>query len=387
MATGVRRRWGRYCVGAVAVTALGVVWAVTIWVGHRSYSPPPFTFEGDSDQLKETVVVPTLDSPLPAGKSAVWCVSFQLAWNHLRDDVVRGPIRLANAQPIADRLNVAAHAEDDLAPDAVFAAAGLGKDGIVDRIHTQMAKKFPAAPRPTLHATPAGAVAYAYLTASSKFDIPFFDDDEPLPFTDAAGRTTPVAAFGIRQKDEYAYHQLRHQVEILYGGKEVMAKGAEAEFVLDPCKTSRPYQVVVARVARRTTLAETLADVEAKAANQADADSFYRQVLPLDTVLVPTLAWSITHRFTELEGLDKRFENPGLRNYHLDTAIQTIRFRLDRSGAELASEAKMYIKPMPADYHVNRPFLVYMKKRDGGRPFFVAWVETAELLATNGKQR
>jgi hypothetical protein len=55
-------------------------------------------------------------------------------------------------------------------------------------------------------------------------------------------------------------------------------------------------------------------------------------------------------------------------------------FRLDRGGAEVASEAKVYVKPGASFFDFDRPFLVYMKKRGGKRPFFAAWVENAELL-------
>jgi hypothetical protein len=377
-----RGRW--YCIGAAVVVAAGIVgWTLKPWANNPSYRPSPFSFEGASDQLKETVVVPTLDSPLVDGKSAIWCVAFQLAWNRLKDDVAKGPVQLANAQAIADRLNHAPNTEDDLNPDGVFAAAGRTKDGIVEHIRSGMAGKFPNAPPPAIDAAPTGAVAYACLAASVNFDIPFFESDKPLSFSDQTGKVSPVAAFGIRNNDSNAYGGLRKQVEILYRGDGALTGDEAAEFILDPCNTSRPYQVVVARVDRKATLAETLAEVEAKIAHNAGRDAFFRYVRLRDTVLVPTLSWRITHQFHELEGRDKRFLNAALRDYHLDVATQTVQFRLDRSGADLAAEGKVIVKSAAAadsHFHANRPFLVYMKKRDGSRPFFVAWVETAELL-------
>jgi len=61
--------------------------------------------------------------------------------------------------------------------------------------------------------------------------------------------------------------------------------------------------------------------------------------------------------------------------------MQTIRFRLDRSGAELASEARMPCAPAATHYVCDRPFLIVMKKRGAERPFFVMWVDNAELLS------
>jgi hypothetical protein len=369
----------------MAVAAIGIAswYFMPGGLFNGPYKPSPISFDSTSDRLQQTVIVPTLDSPIPEGKSAIWCVSFQLAWNRLKDDVAKEPLQLTNAQPIADRLNKADHSEEDVGPDAVYAAAGLAKDGIVERIQEQMASKFPNVPRPELDVPPDGAVAYAYLAASAKYDSPYFENDEPFFFTDSAGKQTAVGSFGIRRKDDYAYNRLRQQAQVLYCPREAIMHDKEIpEFIVDPCKTSRPYQIVLARVDRKPTLADTLADVEQKIAARPAPDDLVSQLHPRDTLLVPNMAWKISHRFKELEGKDKQFLNPTLRGLYLDTAIQTIQFRLDRSGADLASESKMFVKPGASYFHFNRPFLIYMKKRGGKQPFFIMWVENAELLET-----
>jgi len=377
------KRWLWYCIAAVAVALSGMVlWHLT--KGRRSSEPhssPPTSFEDNSDRLQQTVIVPTLDSPIPQGKSAIWCVSFQLAWNRLKEDVAKEPPQLTNAQPVADRLSRADHSEDDVGPDAVYAAAGLAKDGIVERIRAQMAGKFPNVARPELDVPPEGAIAYAYLAVSAKYEYPFFENDEPLLFTDSAGKQTAFGSFGIRKKDDYAYHQLRQQVQVLYCPPDgIWSETDIREFILDLCKTSQPYQIVLARVDRKPTLTDTLADLEQKVTAQPAPETRMSRLYPRDTLLVPNIAWRVSHRFKELEGKDKQFLNPLLRGLYLDTALQSIQFRLDRSGAELASESKVFVKPGASFFHLNRPFLVYMKKRDRKHPFFVMWVDNAELL-------
>lgn len=385
------RRANRWLWVSIAAVALGVVGVARVVLHPRHvtedqpYDAPPISFDGSSDRLRQTVIVPTLDSPIPEGMSAIWCVSFQLAWNHLKDDVAKEPPRLTNARPIADRLNVADHSEDDPGPDAVYAAAGLAKDDIVQRIQVQMAGKFPNAPRPELDVPSDGAVAYAYLAASAKYDYPFFENDEPLLFKDSAGKKTAVGGFGVRKKDDYAYYQLRRQVQVLYCPQDSIWTEKEIpELIVDPCKNSKPYQIVLARVDRKPTLADTLADVEQKIAAQLATDhsqsDFRSGFHPRDTLLVPNIAWRVNHRFKELEGKANRFLNPKLQGLYLDTALQTIAFRLDRSGAELASESKVVVKPGASFFDFDRPFLVSMKKRGGKRPFFVMWVDNAELL-------
>lgn len=61
-------------------------------------------------------------------------------------------------------------------------------------------------------------------------------------------------------------------------------------------------------------------------------------------------------------------------------AMQVIRFRLDRNGAELASQAKIHAKPAPTEFVFDQPFLLSIKKRGAQHPFFVMWVDNAELL-------
>ena len=61
-------------------------------------------------------------------------------------------------------------------------------------------------------------------------------------------------------------------------------------------------------------------------------------------------------------------------------AQQDILFRLDRSGAELKSEAKMYALGGATHFVVDRPFLIYMCQRGAKTPYFALWVDNAELL-------
>ena len=365
-----KKHWLLY---GLAMGCIAVI-CVALWFflnRGAPYRPSPLTFDGSSDKLQRTVVVPTLDTPLPEGKSAIWCVSFQLAWNHLKDDVAKEPLQITSAQPFTDRLNAATFKEEVIEAKDVYATAGLAKDNIVQRIRTEMASKFPHVSAPELDIPPGGAVAYAYLAAAAKFDLPFFENNEPFLFKDSEGKEMAVTSFGIRKKDDYAYHRLREQVQVLY------CPSGSHDFIVDPCKTSQPYQIVLAWVNRQATLADTLAQVQERIAAPG---ATRKELGPNDTFLVPNMAWKITHRFKELEGKDKPFVNPALRGLYIDAAMQTIQFRLDRSGADLFSESKLPVKPTPTHFNFTRPFLIIMQKRGSTQPFFVMWVGNAELL-------
>jgi hypothetical protein len=358
---------------------LGVYYLVFRKSAGPPSDPPKSAFAGSSEALQQSVVLPTLDTPIPANKSAIWCSSFQLAWNHLMTDVAQGPIQLKDAQILADRLNQAGQSDSDLDARDFYAAAGFAKDGIIQRIQTEMGRKFPDSTAPTFDVPADGAIAYAFMRTQVKFTVPFFDNDEAFRFTDSLGRQTLVKSFGIREKDEGAYRKLREQVRVLYWGSDNVAlkKDEMGEFVIDPCRDSQPYQIILASIGRQPTLGEAIIAVRKKLATKP-ADEFESRFQPVDSLLIPTMHLQINHQFKELEG--KQFLNPTLNGLYLNKALQTIQFRLDRSGAELSSEARIELKGGPNQFYFNRPYLLILKKRAGNHPFLVMWVDNAELL-------
>ncbi len=97
----------------------------------------------------------------------------------------------------------------------------------------------------------------------------------------------------------------------------------------------------------------------------------------VDVLMVPEMFWEIEHRFDELIRKIVANANPVMP---IIEARQGIKFRLDRYGAKLEGESTVIVLRIPRYFKFNRPFLVYMKKRDREQPFFVMWVDNAELL-------
>src|SRR5262245_33341852 len=48
----------------------------------RAQSAGP-SFAGPSSDLQQTIIVPTLESPMPPGKSVIWCATLPMAWQEL----------------------------------------------------------------------------------------------------------------------------------------------------------------------------------------------------------------------------------------------------------------------------------------------------------------
>jgi hypothetical protein len=391
----MKLRWliaGVVVVGAIGVAVLPALREMT-WLPSSpqrrhaprpypqpAYSPPAVAFQGDSGKLRASVVVPTLDAPLPPGKNVIWCATFQLAWDRLKHDVAKEPVRIANAEAVAGRLNGAPFPERDLPEDSYYAAAGRVADGIVPKIRRQMQERFRKEPR-GLDERGAAIVAFAYLAAQVRFTIPYFEEDA-LAFVDSRGQSTNVSSFGVAHEHQVPDLDVRRQIDVLYAHVKPDALEAD-EFALDLSRDSKPNQMVIACVSPKARLRDTLEYVER---NINDPSAKRVPGEDCGVVCIPNLNWSITHHFTELEGLEKRFLNRGLEGLYSQAAVQIIDFRLDRSGVVLESHTDLVpASQISADIYVNRPFLLYVKKRGAPCPFFVMWVDNAELLSKPGR--
>jgi hypothetical protein len=352
---------------------------VCIWISSNELRNQKESFSGNSSDLKNTVIVPTLDSPIQSGKNNIWCSSFQLAWNEMKDNVIKEPILITDAQDICSRLNSAKQSKTDLLPESYYAAAGKVSDGIIQKIRADMSSRFPSVPIPQF-ASDDALIAYAYLEAYIKFATPFLQNDDPLTFTSSSGGKIPVKSFGIWGDSSSKKESLCKQVEVLYCKIE---DHVATEYALDLCKQTQPYQVVLAVVTPGETLESTYNHLQSEIKSFRDQPSIKNpaQFKEYDSLYVPDIFWTIIHHFNELEG--NLVTNASANGAPISTAAQMIHFRLDRTGVTLKSETFFHFlggSTLSRKFIFNKPFLLYLKKRDAGQPFFVMWVDNAELL-------
>lgn len=364
----------------IGLITIAVVGGAVLWLYDRDPLPVPVSepvFDGNSRELKATKVVLTLDTPIQKEMNAIWCASFLAAWKTLETDLVKEPLSLQGSPEVALALNNAADPRPHIPKASLYVAAGWYQKGITEQIKKELAQKFPTKAPPTFsEMSPDSILAYAYLEANVKFALPYFQNRRPLVFTDRTGKKTELSSFGTRIGDAHARVELRRQPAILFESWDDEHKLTEC--VVDLDRTSQPNQIILAFMEPRPTLAEMLAAVEDRIDKAAGMKEGHDDLGPIDMLLVPDMVWRITHQFAELEG--QEFANEDLKGQRLEIAQQDIQFRLDRNGARLRSETRVVIAAIPRDYLFNRPFLLYMKKRGAEMPYFVIWIENAELL-------
>lgn len=350
-----------------------------------SYNEPVIAFDGHSTELKKTVIVPTLSTPIPENKNVIWCSSFQYAWNKLKKDIIKEDILLKDGQIAAGNLNQSNASPADIADKSYYSAAGFVRDGIVKTIQQEMASRFPSVDKPDFgRVTNESILAYCYLEAFVKFTTPYFENQKDFIFTDSAGNKTKTSSFCLSDQHGPEISKLREQVDILYIKQEQQDEYRHKliEYAVDLCKHTEPYQIILAKIKPENTLLETFNRLQEHIDNYSKGDSLPKFGFG-DRLFVPNIFWDITHHFKELEG--KYLGNQKFTNYFISQAIQQTRFKLDRSGVELKSEAKLQIvcaaALSPKRFYFNQPFLVIIKKRTAKNPIFAMWVDNAELLA------
>ena len=345
----------------------------------------------NSANLKQTSVVATLDCLVPEHRNVIWCSTFQMAWDRLKNDIIGEPVEVLGAEELATRLNQDKVSEADLEPESFYTTAGFVRDGILEQIQKEMARRFPSEPVPVFderyRTLPEPIVAYSFLSVDVGFKYPFYNKDTAFSFEDSKGTRTNVTSFcSYAEGDDSNLQNVREQVDIIY--YKYGEQPSEAEFAVDLCRHTKPYQVVLARVPRCNTLGEAVTAIEKKISEfKQDPDyEVLRKLRPIDRLIVPDVLYKLTHHFTELEG--KGLGNPGWQVYSIFEAMQMIDFALSRTGVTVKSWALLAGaagRPVnieePRHLYFNRPFLVYVKKRGPDySPFFVMWVDNAELM-------
>ncbi len=346
--------------------------------------------EVNSIDLERTSVVATLDNPIPEYRNVIWCSTFQMAWDGLKENIIGEPVQVLGAEEMAARLNEAEVSETDLDEESFYAAAGLVDYGILEKIREEMASRFPSEPSPVFDESystmPDAVVTYSYLDVDIEFNYPFYVNNNAFAFKDSNGIYTDVTSF-CTYLDEWNSdsQQVHEQVDVLYYKRDEFLD--DAEFAIDLCKNSSPYQIVLARVPQCGTLGETVAFVEEKVAEFRNSPNywtlhvFYPPGFILgDSLRVPDILYKLTHNFAELEG--RFLANPQWQDYSIIEARQVVNFAPSRIGVVPTSQATSGVHPiLPRNFHFNKPFLVYVKKRQGeANPFFVMWVDNAELM-------
>jgi hypothetical protein len=336
------------------------------------------------DKYPTTTVTAHLEAGIGSGRNLLYCATFQIAWDQLRDDVLGGhPLQLEGDPPVARALNEQLVGKRDISGEYYLAMAGFGRDRIVERIEQALRKKFDRTPGLDLLCESDEILAYAFLEKSIPFDTEFQVLPDPLKFDDGV----EVQAFGIDQErgaeDQVVildYRSAGDFVIKLQGSPQV---DAEIEFGARIDRSRISDDVILAKVAPQATLRETVETMLARASEEARGQT-ESSLGPQEVLRIPKIDVDVLHRYSDL--VDRLLLNPEFEGYFISEALQAVKFTLDETGAEVRSEAEIFVTKgivtpeRLRKFVFDKPFLLCLKEKKAEYPYLAMWIDNSELL-------
>ncbi|MHB1000065.1 MAG: hypothetical protein ACYC27_12545 [Armatimonadota bacterium] len=339
---------------------------------HNEIAGPAY-LKANAKELQGTIVTPHLEQKIVPGKNVLWCSTFQLAWNELMT-LGEGPVTLKPASPAADILNKQTATKDDLDDASYVAMAGFIEDGAVDKIKQELNQKFNGQESPDLldNLPATGAIAYGYLFKSLPFEWAFDRFSNNLSFQD-----TPVECFGISQ-----YTPDNDPMEAKQG-KQVSvidAKGND-DFIIELKTLQKDDRLILAKIPPKSTLQETVKMVQDRVESAEPSE-----MQGMIDLYVPVLDFDLMKSYSEIKDHSIQCSNQRLNGQPIIDALQSIRFRLDETGAVLKSEAMLVMGSSILSINLvfDKPFLVLLQRKDAKNPYLAVWIGNTELLLPEG---
>ena len=299
-----------------------------------------------------TVFVPTMEHFLPTDSNSVYCATLLFAWEEVRKIIGTS---LAIPQKYQDlRLLNASTSFRNVLKSNEYTASGI-VDGDYIYARAEFKKSLP-------------------------FDYQLRKLEHRLTFTQQK-----VAAFGVMGDDN---DDLTDIVKILYYKNDnnfiIKLKPSDKEHEIVLFKTTKTYPTMATMAAA----ADSLIELGQREWKIQDLKWKY-QFLSDDEVVIPDIDFDISTTFKKLIG---NIFHANSLDYEILQAWQRTAFKLNETGAEIESEAKVAIfcngieeeeevtKPTPKKMIFDKPFFVMLRRTDAQHPYFVLHAVNAELM-------
>ena len=297
-----------------------------------------------------TVFVPTMEHLIPADSNTVYCATLLFAWDEARKNIGTA-LSIPEKYQDLRLLNASTSFRNVLKSNEYTASGVVSGDYIYTR--AEFKKSLP-------------------------FDYQLNKMEHRLTFTQQK-----VAAFGVKGDDS---DDLTNIVKILYYKNDnnfiIKLKPSDKEHDIVLFKTTKTYPTM----ATMEAVADSLIELGQRERKIQDLKWKY-QFLSDDEIVIPDIDFDISTTFKKLIGNTFRANS---LDYEILQAWQRTAFKLNETGAEIKSEAKVAIfcieeeeevtKPTPKKMIFDKPFFLMLRRTDAQHPYFVLHAVNAELM-------
>ena len=295
----------------------------------------------------------------------IWCGTFQLLWNDLKNDLAKQNIEFNPQKQVVKNLNEETFTTNDISDKYYYKKIGVPTIQLKQEIENAIKEKFNETSDilDNFEWDRKSKEDY-FLYAMYKKEFSFekeFEDLEKGSFDSYEN----VNYFGIRKNNDS--EELREQVEVLYYNDK-------DDFAIK-IKTKQEDEVILCKNPKGNTFNEMYQNINQEKSNYSGS-----KVLEEKEILkVPNIKVNQKTEFEEIENEPFLFANGD--SYIIEKALQTIQFDLDRKGGKIRSEAGMMVSKtalLPGEsreFSIDNTFAIFLKEEGKDNPYFAAKID------------
>ena len=304
----------------------------------------------------------------------IWCGTFQLIWNDLKNDLAKQDIVFNPQLKVVENLNKETFTTKELSEASYYKKIGTPSLKLKEEIEKAIKDKFNEKSDilndfEWENRDPKDYFLYAMLKKEFQFEK-VFEELENGKFRDYDN----VKYFGIKS-DETG--ELKQQVDVLY-------YKSKDDFAVK-LRTKQEDEVILCKNPEGKTFGEIYNNIldktEVKVYNMPnnqdnyEAIKVYGELKEGELLKVPNIKLKEKNEITEIE--DKKFLFSNGEVYSIEKALQTIEFELDRTGGKIKSEAGMMVKNESVaimdeirEFSIDDTFAIFLIEKGKDKPYF-----------------
>ena len=304
----------------------------------------------------------------------IWCGTFQLIWNDLKNDLAKQDIVFNPQLKVVENLNKETFTTKELSEASYYKKIGTPSLKLKEEIEKAIKDKFNEKSDilndfEWENRDPKDYFLYAMLKKEFQFEKAF-EELENGKFRDYDN----VKYFGIKS-DETG--ELKQQVDVLY-------YKSKDDFAVK-LRTKQEDEVILRKNPEGKTFGEIYNNIldktEVKVYNMPnnqdnyEAIKVYGELKEGELLKVPNIKLKEKNEITEIE--DKKFLFSNGEVYSIEKALQTIEFELDRTGGKIKSEAGMMVKNESVaimdeirEFSIDDTFAIFLIEKGKDKPYF-----------------
>lgn len=291
----------------------------------------------------------------------IWCGTFQLIWNDLKNDLAKQDIVFTPQLKVVENLNKETFRVNDLSDKYFYKKIGTPSISLKKEIEQAIKDKFNEKSDilndfEWENRDPKDYFLYAMLKKEFQFEKAFEELDNGK-FTDYEN----VSYFGIKKSSES--EELRNQVKVLY-------YNSKDDFAIKLI-TKQEDEVILCKNPKGNTFNEIYKNITTQESKYKGNKNFQEGEL----LKVPNIKMNEKTEFTEIQNKSFLFSNG--ESYHIEKALQTIQFELDKTGGKIKSEAGMMVKYESAimideirEFAIDDTFAIFLIEKGKDKPYF-----------------